>query len=141
MKKHHVLGSAAGVVAAGAAVAAAGYAAFAGSSWLRFGRPAPARAAQEQDPLLDGFIQTYDVVERHHVMVEAPAAVTLECARNLDINAACLTRAIFSARELIMQAERVPTAPGGLLPVLRGLGWGILVEQPGHEIVLGAITR
>lgn len=141
MKKHNVIRTAAGVAVAGAAVAAAGYAALAGSSWLRFGRPSPPRTPEEQDPLLESFIPTYDVVERHHVMVEAPAAVTLECARNLDINDACLSRAMFKARELFMGAEHLPAPTGGLISALRGIGWGVLAEQPGHEIVLGAVTR
>ena len=141
MKKHNVIQTAAGITAAGVAGAAAAYAAFAGSTWLRFGRPSPPSAPEEQDPLLDAFIPTYDVVERHHVRVDAPAAVTLDRARNLDINDACLSRAIFKARELIMGAPHVPLPPGGLIAVMQRIGWGVLAEQPGHEIVLGAVTR
>ena len=131
----------AAAAAAGVAVATAGYAAVAGRTWLRFGRPAPARTTAEHDPLLDVFIPTHDVVERHHVMVDAPAAVTLACARNLDLQQGCVSRAIFKARDVIMGADQVPAPAGGLIAVLLELGWGVLAEQPGHEIILGAVTR
>lgn len=137
MKKTNVIR----VAAAGAAIGVMGYAVLAGSAWARFGRPPRARTLEEEDPLLDGFIPTYDVVERHHVMVEAPAAVTLECARNLDMAEVWLSRAIFKARELILGADTGQARAGGLVPVMLHLGWGVLAEQAGHEIVLGAITR
>jgi len=141
MKKHSMVRGAAGVAVAGAAVAVAGYAALAGSSWLRFGRPCKTGTPEEQDPLLDAFIPAYDIVERHSVNVDAPAAVTLECARSLDINDAGLSRAIFKARELLMGAEQVPMPVGGLISSMRRIGWGVLAERPGSEIVLGAVTR
>lgn len=129
------------VAAGAAAVAAVGYAALAGSAWSRFGRAAGPRSPEEEDPLLDTFIPGYDVVERHHIMVEAPAALTFECARSLDMTDAPLPRALFKARELLLGAENVPMPPGGLLPVMLHVGWGVLAEQPGQEIVLGAVTR
>lgn len=141
MTKHNMIRTAAGVAAAGAAIGAVGYAVLAGSAWTRFGRPPRARTLEDEDVLLDAFIPMYDVVERHHVMVEAPAAVTLECARNLDMADVGLSRAIFKARELVLGADTVRPPAGGLVPVMLRLGWGVLAEQPGHEIVLGAVTR
>jgi hypothetical protein len=141
MKTKDMMRTAAGVAAAGAVVAGVGYAALAGTAWTRFGRPCRARSAEEQDPLLDIFIPRYDVVERHHIAVAAPAPVTLECARSLDMADACLSRALFKTRELVLGAESVPLPAGGLLPVMLRVGWGILAEEPGHEIVLGAVTR
>jgi hypothetical protein len=43
-------------------------------------------AANEQDELLDRFMSLYEVMERHHVHVEAPAAVTLAAARDMDLS-------------------------------------------------------
>jgi hypothetical protein len=43
-------------VAGGAAVAALGYAAFAGTQWLRYGRAPHAKHPDEQYPLLDRFM-------------------------------------------------------------------------------------
>src|SRR5688500_11660144 len=66
--------------AAGAGAALGGYAVLAANAWRNYGHPIPS-AADEKDDLLDRFIPDYDVVERHHVRVEAPAAVTLAAAK------------------------------------------------------------
>ena len=65
--------------AAGAGLAAAGYAAYVGVTWALYGhaaRPTP----DEHDQLLDRFLPAYDVVDRYHIRVAAPAAVTLAVA-------------------------------------------------------------
>ena len=59
-------------------------ASYVGVTWLRHGHPAPARDG-DADPLLDRFMPTYEIVERHHIRVTAPAAVTLAVAREVDL--------------------------------------------------------
>ena len=59
--------------AAAAGAAAGVYAANAVLTFARFGRPRQPDA-DEADELLDRFMPVYDVVERHHVRVNAPAA-------------------------------------------------------------------
>ena len=123
----------------GAAVAF--YAAFVGSTWLRYGHP-PAPAEDEVDPLLDLFMPVYDVAERHHVGVGAPAAVTFGALMDMDLEGSLLIRAIFKGREMLLGAE--PDAkerPRGLVAVTKELGWVVLADMPGHEIVMGAVTR
>jgi len=128
--------------AGGAALAALGYAAYAGTSWARYGRPARAKRADEQDPLLDRFMPIYDIVERHHVHVMAPPDVTLAAARDLNIQDSYLVRSIFKARELIMgSAGGEAPLPQGLLAAALAMGWGILADEVDREIVLGAATR
>ena len=87
------------LVGAGFGLAVAAYAALAASTWYRYGSPQPA-GAEDVDPLLDRFMSTYDVVERHHVRVLAPAEITLAAAREQDLLASPVTRAIFKTREL-----------------------------------------
>ena len=50
--------------------------------------------------MLDHFMPTYDVVERHHVTVGAPPAVTLAAARDQELMSNRVIRVIFKAREL-----------------------------------------
>jgi hypothetical protein len=84
----------------------------------------------------------FDVFERHHVEVDAPAAVTLSVARSLDLSSLPAVRAIFRGRELIMGATGGPTErPKGLIAEVLSLGWVILAEIPDRELVLGAVTR
>src|SRR4051812_11666346 len=128
-------------LAGGAAPAAVGYAMYAGAAWTRYGHPARARRIGEEDPLLDSFMPLYDVVERHDIRVDAPAAVTLAAARDVDLQDSPIVRAIFRARELMLGSER-PAAPlpPGLFAAALAMGWGVLANNE-HEIVLGAATR
>ena len=84
----------------------------------------------------------YEVVERHHIRVCAPAPVTLAAAREQNLFELPLVRAIFKGRELVLGAtpgERVQSR--GLLAQVQSLGWGVLVDVPEREVVVGAITK
>lgn len=128
--------------AAGIGIAVAGYAACAGLAWSRYGRVVPAASPEEQDELLDRFMPAYDVVERHHVRVAAPAGITFAAAQEMDLLGSPIVRALVRTREAILGAapdER--PRPAGLLAETQALGWGVLAEIPGHEVVVGAVTR
>jgi hypothetical protein len=84
----------------------------------------------------------YEVVERHHTVVDAPAEITFAAACEQDLMALPPVRAIFKARELVLGAQPDATArPRGLLALTRSLGWGTLAEVPGREVVMGAVTQ
>jgi len=121
-------------------MAAASYAVCAGAAWARYGRSKPPTAGAD-DELLDRFMPTYDVVERHQLLIDAPADVTYAALTRMDLQKSAVVRAIFKARELAMGAEDCETPTGGLLAVTTALGWRVLVEVPGREIVVGAVTR
>jgi hypothetical protein len=128
------------VALAGVGALAAGYASIAALAWLRYGS-ADGRSAAA-DPVLDEFMPAYEIVERHQVRVRAPAAVTFEAAKDQDLRGSGLASAIFKARELVLGARSSDRADDrALLPAMLSLGWGILREEPGREIVLGAVTR
>lgn len=126
-------------------VAVGTYGVYAAFTWYRYGRVKPPRRC-ERDELLDRFMPAYEVVERHHIRVAAPAPVTLAAAREQDLFRLPLVQAIFRAREIVLGAT-----PGdrsqphgirpGLLTTLQALGWGILAEVPDRELVVGAVTR
>jgi hypothetical protein len=122
-------------------LATASYGVYAGITWLRYGRPSRP-TAEEEDALLNHFMPVYEVVERHHIEVDAPAAVTLAAACEIDLLNNAVVRGLISARELILgaTADRRPQ-PRGLLAALQSMGWVVLAERPGEEIVGGAVTR
>lgn len=127
--------------AAGAGLAAAGYAAYVGMTWAGYGHPSRP-GADERDELLDRFMPVYDVVDRYHVAVAAPAAQALAVAGGIDLSDIAIVRAVFRGRELILGAgpDTRPRARG-LLADMRALGWVVLAEKPGCEIVVGAVTQ
>ena len=129
------------MVAAGVGVAAAAYAGSAAFTWYHYGTPKPG-APDEVDPLLDRFMASYEVVERHYVRVRAPAGITLTAAFEQNLFGSPVIRAIFKARELVLgSAPDERARPQALLPQMLALGWGILAEVPGQEIVMGAVTK
>jgi hypothetical protein len=116
------------------------YALYVAAAWIRYGhaRPAGPRALTR----LDEFMPTYDVRERHQVLVNAPAGLTLDAALDLDLFHLPPIRAIFRAREWLLGSlpdDRV--RPRGLAAEALSLGWGQLANLPGREVIFGAVTR
>ena len=127
--------------AAGLGLAAGAYTAYVMCAWRRYGRPSPPHP-RERDALLDRFMPAYDVVDRHRVWVQAPAAITFAAAREIDLQGPLIARLVFRAREVLLNAARDgPARPRGLLAETLALGWGVLEEIPDREIVVGAITK
>ena len=121
--------------------ATAGYAAIAGAAWLRYGH-APPPGDDEDDALLDLFMPDYDVVERHHIDVNAPAEATFGASMRMSLDDSPIIRAIFKGRELILGAEPdTRFRSKSLVETTKALGWVVLAEVPGHEIVMGAVTK
>ena len=126
----------------GIALAVASYAAYAAVAWLRYGRPSQPAGPLEADALLDRFIPSYEVSERHHVRVAAPGAIVLAAAKDMDLLHTPLARWIFRGREIAMGSKPdTQVRPRELLPLVQSLGWGILAEVPGREVVVGAVTQ
>lgn len=122
-------------------VAAGAYAAYAAATWSRYGHVRDGDDEQA-DQLLDRFMPTYEVVERHAIHVDAPPAVTFGAACDQDLWQVPLIRAVFRAREMALgAASRARTQPGGLLAFTQSLGWGVLAEVPDREVVVGAVTK
>ena len=138
--RHPVERTLSGAVAL-AGLAVVSYAGFTAASWLHYGHAA-APASDEADTLLDIFMPRYDVAERHHIGVAAPADVTFGALMDMDLEQSRVVRAIFKARQLLMGAEADSRMSGrSLVEVTRKLGWVVLAEMPDREIVMGAVTR
>jgi hypothetical protein len=141
MKLIHRSSSALRWLAAGAGLATALYTTRAAFTWFRYGHP-PGPDMDEADRLLDEFIPAYEVVERHHVRVAAPAAIALAAACDMDLAQSPIIRAIFKSRELILGAQPDKVrSPRTLLAWAKELGWAVLAQTPDREVVLGAVTR
>ena len=122
-------------------MAAAVYAGYAATTWLTYGNTAPA-TGDAADRMLDRMMPLYDIVERHHIDVAAPADVTFAAACEQDMMSLPIVRAIFKGRELFLGSEPDTDAhPRGLLAMTKSIGWGELAHVPGREIVMGAVTQ
>jgi hypothetical protein len=92
--------------------------------------------------LLDRFMPTFDVRERHEITVAAPAAMVFEVARGFSMQSIPLVRAIFRLRALVMGAEQPASwPPAGIVAETQAMGWGKLGEEPGCWYVAGAVCQ
>ena len=140
MTQNELIRSAGRAAAFGVGAAAATYAAYVGTTWLRYGNARPA-VGHERDSLLDSIMPTYEVAERHRVFVHAPADVTFAVSCSIDLDRSAIVRAIFKGRELVLGGRsQTESQPTGLLAAMTGAGWGVLTEVPNREIVMGSVT-
>ena len=123
----------------GIAAAALGWLGYAALTWKEYGS---VRRPRHADTLLDRYMPSYEVAEQHDVTVAAPASTTYDVLRAMDPLASPLVRAIFRGRELLLGAEHAtPHEPQSIVEQTISLGWRVLVEEPGREIVVGAVTK
>ncbi|HET7153554.1 MAG TPA: hypothetical protein VFJ29_07280 [Candidatus Kapabacteria bacterium] len=107
-----------------------------------------ARRAKEHSPsshpviaLLDQFIPTPDVRERHNVLVKAPAKMVFDAACNFDMQSIPVVHAIFWARTKILRAKDVPRESAGIIAETRSIGWGCIAEEAGCFYIGGAVCQ
>ena len=109
--------------------------------WLRYGH---VRKRRGRPTLLDRFLPECEVLERHQTRVAAPADVTFVAARSMSLMGSPLVRAIFRGRELLMRSSaKQPDEQlrQSLIDDCLSIGWGVLAQEPGREIVLGTVTQ
>jgi len=141
MNSKELTRSAAKWSAIGLGLAGVPYVTYAATTFLRYGRPRRGKGSSA-DPLLDIFMSSYEVVERHSIEIATPADLVLTAATETDIEKCRLVRAIFKGREFILGSEPVNgSRPRGLLAQMQSLGWRVLAELPGREFVVGAVTK
>lgn len=74
--------------------------------------------------------------------VAAPAEVTLTAASEMDIQRPVIVRALFKGRAMILGSKsEVVERPRTLLAWMQSLGWTLLAETPGRQVVVGAVMR
>jgi hypothetical protein len=106
----------------------------------KYGR-APASAAP-QDSLLDRFIPRPEVTERHRIEIDAPADLVLATAKDMHLLESPIVRAIFKMRELALGGKADDRQhPQELVAQVQSIGWVVLSEKAGREIVFGAVTQ
>ncbi|MGE3489019.1 MAG: hypothetical protein AB7N29_03350 [Vicinamibacterales bacterium] len=129
-----------GGLAIGAGLAALGYAGLVAYHRLRYGQEM--MAVNDDSLLLDRFIPRPEVVEHHRVRIAAPADIVMSTVRSLELLDSRMIRAIFKLRELALGGQPDERRhPPALLPQMQSIGWVVLAERAGREIVLGAVTR
>jgi hypothetical protein len=130
-------------VAGGLTLLALPYAANAAATWYRYGRSRPPEPQAGGRSPIDPFMPSFEVAERHEIVVQAPAEYTFTAAREMDVNRSALVRAVFAIRTLPSRLRGVlpPRSAAPLLAETLALGWRVLAETPGRVVVVGAVTQ
>jgi hypothetical protein len=100
------------------------------------------RASRVSFVLIDDFMPNFDVSERHHTLVLAPADEAYHAAREMDLARSRVIRGLFAARGI---PRLITRRAGGRGPrsmtvdrlLASGFVW--LGEDPGREFVLGLV--
>lgn len=94
------------------------------------------------DALLDRVMPSYDVRTQHCIGVNAPAATTFAAVHDTDLEGSPVVRALFRAREVLLGAKHeTAVLPHGLFDQAAALGWRVVAQIPGREVVFGAVTQ
>ena len=109
------------------------------------------RAGSESPLAVDRFLPRYDLAVVHSDVFRAPPEVTYQAVTSLDIFGSPLIRALIEARALPQRlrhlaphrgtAERATPRPTFRLRDMTAIGWLLLDETAGAEIVLGQVSR
>jgi hypothetical protein len=121
------------------ALLVSGWGIWAGATWLRYGRPSELAGA---DSLLQRFVPSPEVIERHERMVGASPGRTFRAVEAFRLEDSGVVSAIFRLRELMFFRGGEPsTPPRPFLQVARSIGWARLDSLPMREVAYGAICQ
>lgn len=119
----------------------AGWFAYALHTWMRYGAT---QTDRQPDPGLDHFMPIYEIAELNETPVDAPWTNTYAAECLVDLRDSAIIDSIFRTRAIIMRSSPDPDAGQGSSAFLAqaiSFGWGVLAEDPGHEIIVGAVTQ
>lgn len=94
--------------------------------------------------LIDKYIPQFDVRDYRETRVSADRQVAYAALRSMDLKRSRIVRLLFAIRTLPSRFRASPppsNPPTSLLDETLALGWRILEEDPGRELVVGAVTR
>jgi hypothetical protein len=92
--------------------------------------------------LIDSYLSSYDVIEHHETVVNAPSERAFEAVRDLDLARSPVIVALFAMRGLPLLARgRIRFSRRLTIDTLLQWGFVLLEEAPGSEIVLGIIGK
>jgi hypothetical protein len=90
---------------------------------------------------LDPFIPYPDIRERHATVVHAPAPIVFGAAQAFDLQSVPLIRATIRLRQVFLGSTKTERRPQPFLREALAMGWGVLADDPGRALVMGAACQ
>jgi len=127
-----------GTVVRLAGLAATAYTGYGIYTWLRYGRPKKVQAKTA----LDRFMPEPEVIEHHAIAVNAPTETTYDTCCAFDVSTSRIAQVLFDTRAYALGSTPAHIhLPARLVDQMKALGWTVLEETPGHEIVFGIASN
>jgi hypothetical protein len=103
---------------------------------------------EAEEMLLDRYLPQYDVTETHAVVIDADTDLAWQAVRRSDLSRSAVTRVLLELRSLPNRLQGVLTGrpsgtsrPPWTLEDMERVGFLLLGELPGHEIVFGTVVQ
>ena len=104
--------------------------------------------SEAETMLLERCLPNYDVTEAHAVVVDADTDLTWRAARRGDLSQSAVVRTLLELRSLPNRLQRAlerrpaeSARPPLNLDDMERVGFLLLGERPGHEIVFGSVVQ
>lgn len=104
--------------------------------------------SEAETMLLERYLPHYDVTETNAAVVDADTNLTWQAARRCDLSQSTVIRVLLQLRSLPNRLQRVlkgcpaeSARPPLNLDDLERVGFMLLGERPGHEIVFGSVVQ
>jgi hypothetical protein len=93
--------------------------------------------------IIDRYMPAFDLRHYHETRVDADSSVAYTALRALDLEESWLVRLLFAIRSLPSRegSRRSTLGMRSFIDSALAIGWRILEEDPGHELVIGAVTK
>ena len=94
--------------------------------------------------MIERYMPAYDVRDFHELRVRAPVDTAYDELRSVNLERSWIIRTLFGLRTLparIMGKAPPPQKYGTFLEQALAIGWVILEETPGRDLVAGAVTQ
>lgn len=92
--------------------------------------------------VMDRYLDRWDVRTRHQTVVDASASETFDATRHLDIGRSLPVQVLFAIRTVPhLLTGKMPRTRKLTLDTFLKAGFMLLDEEPGRELVIGAVGR
>ena len=113
-------------------------------AWVNYGSAQTQTQGRQDTAALDHFMPVYEVDDAQDLAINAPWTNTYRAECLMDLRDSPAISAVLDSRARVLGSTPDPEAskdsPAFIAQAI-SFGWNVLAEDPGHEIILGAVAQ